>query len=119
MSVSGADPQRSFIAVRNLLGLPHVVEVTMGHQDRGRAQIVFGNHPVDICCGILTRVDDHALSPCAGADEVTIGTQRSGGESCDEHAREVLRVSGAACVGRCPAVVQPTETHPHDYDGRP
>ena len=67
----------------------HVIDVAVGEEDRRRAQPVLVE---DLAQGLLdadARVDDDALLPLVGGQDVAVGPERGGGEGDGEHRRRL------------------------------
>jgi hypothetical protein len=57
----------------------------VGEQDGDGAQPVLPQQVLDATGGVLTGIDDDALLPLGGRDQVAVGAERPGGEPGDEH----------------------------------
>src|SRR3954447_19427201 len=80
------DPGGGVVGARDRRHTPHVVDVTVGDQDRHRLEPVLADHLGDAVRRVLAGIDDHALSTGTGGDDVAVRPPRTGGETCDEHA---------------------------------
>ncbi len=84
-----------------------VVEVAVGEQHGGRPEPVLRE---DAAQGVLdpdARVDDEALLPRPGGQDVAVGAEGGGGEGDGEHVREPNR---AACLHWAPLFVRRRRT---------
>ena len=72
-----------------------VVEVAVGQEDRRRPQPVLGEHVAQGLLDADARVDDEALLPRAGCEDVAVGAEGGGGEGDGEHGCERSRTAPA------------------------
>ena len=72
-----------------------VVEVAVGEQHRGGLEPVLGEHVAQRVLDADARVDDEALLPRAGREDVAVGREGGGGEGDGEHG---VSVAERACL---------------------
>ena len=84
VAVVGVDVGRG-VAAAHRRHRVDVVDVAVGEQHRGRPEPVLGEH---VAQGLLdpdARVDDDALLPRAGREDVAVGAEGGSGEGDGEH----------------------------------
>ena len=94
VAVVGVDVRRG-VAAAHRRHRVDVVDVAVGEQHRGRPEPVLGEH---VAQGLLdpdARVDDDALLPRAGRQDVAVGAEGGSGEGDGEHG---WSVASGACL---------------------
>jgi hypothetical protein len=82
-----------------------VINVAVRQQDGGRSQPVSLDNFVDALLSVLSRVDNQALRPWFGRQQVAVGSERAGGEPSYQHI--VLPVLARAALFSTQAIEKP------------
>ncbi len=85
VSVIGVDVHGDVVCVGHCGRRGDMVDMPVGGQHGDRRQPMFPQRLLDTGFGPLTGVDDHALGPDTGGEQIAVRLQRAGREPDDEH----------------------------------
>ena len=102
VSVGRVDPGGRVVRPRDRGDRPHVVDVPVGEQYGDRLEPVLADDVGDAGRGVLAGVDDDALGPGAGGDDVAVRGPRACGEAGDQHPGRLSTVPERDGIGARP-----------------